>query len=190
MQLSWCSGACLKGAITGQGAVTAHQTRQAAADPPRRQRNWPCAGPRWNRWLEELGVLQVLFQAKGFQTTNPLTQNPCPNAQVTVRLPRRPFASKDEACDVGGGVCRLYNHCTPQAASNSSPPHQRHASRQPQSARSEADIYEKAVGPSATLRGQTTRWLASGQKAEVWINSHQKSQNRPLALTISEVQPE
>ncbi|APD48734.1 IS3 family transposase [Synechococcus sp. SynAce01] len=129
--------------------------------------------------LEELGVLRS-FSRPRVSNDNPYSESLFRTLKYRPDYPRRPFASKDEACEWVAAFVGWYNHWHRHSGIKFVTPHQRHSGAASTICKKRADIYEKARRAHPRRWSQTTRcWR---QPEEVWINKPPEKPKPTLAL--------
>jgi len=93
--------------------------------------------------LEELGVLRS-FSRPRVSNDNPYSESLLRTAKYRPDYPRRPFASKDDACRWVSSFVDWYNHRQRHSGIKFVPPHQRHNRDAVEICRQRAVIYEQA----------------------------------------------
>jgi len=128
------------------------------------------------------------FPGQGFQTTTPTQNNPVRTLKYRPGPTRDGRSqSKDEPASGWRRLSAGYNHWHRHSGSNSSTPHPGVTRSRPSTICEEAsDIYEKARRGPIRETLEPNHPIAGSARRSVDQTKHQKSQNRPLALTISE----
>ena len=117
--------------------------------------------------LEELGVLRS-FSRPRVSNDNPYSESLFRTAKYRPDYPRRPFASKDDACRWVSSFVDWYNHRHRHSGIKFVTPHQRHNGDAVEICRQRADIYEQARQRNPRRWSRSTRsWH---QPEVVWIN--------------------
>ena len=119
------------------------------------------------RRLEELGVLRS-FSRPRVSNDNPYSESLFRTAKYRPDYPRRPFASKDDACRWVSSFVDWYNHRHRHSGIKFVTPHQRHNGDAVEICRQRAVIYEQARQRNPRRWSRSTRcWH---QPKVVWIN--------------------
>ena len=119
------------------------------------------------RRLEELGVLRS-FSRPRVSNDNPYSESLFRTAKYRPDYPRRPFASKDNACQWVSSFVDWYNHRHRHSGIKFVTPHQRHNGDAVEICRQRAVIYEQARQRNPRRWSRSTRcWH---QPKVVWIN--------------------
>ena len=119
------------------------------------------------RRLEELGVLRS-FSRPRVSNDNPYSESLFRTAKYRPDYPRRPFASKDDACRWVSSFVDWYNHRHRHSGIKFVTPHQRHNGDAVEICRQRAVIYEQARQRNPRRWSRSTRcWR---QPEVVWIN--------------------
>jgi putative transposase len=117
--------------------------------------------------LEELGVLRS-FSRPRVSNDNPYSESLFRTAKYRPDYPRRPFASKDDACRWVSSFVDWYNHRHRHSGIKFVTPHQRHNGDAVEICRQRAVIYEQARQRNPRRWSRSTRcWH---QPKVVWIN--------------------
>jgi putative transposase len=117
--------------------------------------------------LEELGVLRS-FSRPRVSNDNPYSESLFRTAKYRPDYPRRPFASKDDACRWVSSFVDWYNHRHRHSGIKFVTPHQRHNGDAVEICRQRAVIYEQARQRNRRRWSRATRcWH---QPEVVWIN--------------------
>ena len=117
--------------------------------------------------LEELGVLRS-FSRPRVSNDNPYSESLFRTAKYRPDYPRRPFASKDDACRWVSSFVDWYNHRHRHSGIKFVTPHQRHNGDAVEICRQRAVIYEQARQRNPRRWSRSTRsWH---QPEVVWIN--------------------
>jgi putative transposase len=117
--------------------------------------------------LEELGVLRS-FSRPRVSNDNPYSESLFRTAKYRPDYPRRPFASKDEACQWVVSFADWYNHRHRHSGIKFVTPHQRHSGQAVEICRHRAVVYEQARKRHPRRWSRSTRcWH---QPEVVWIN--------------------
>jgi transposase InsO family protein len=117
--------------------------------------------------LEELGVLRS-FSRPRVSNDNPYSESLFRTAKYRPDYPRRPFASKDDACQWVSSFVDWYNHRHRHSGIKFVTPHQRHNGHAVEICRQRAVIYEQARQRNPRRWSRSTRcWR---QPKVVWIN--------------------
>ena len=117
--------------------------------------------------LEELGVLRS-FSRPRVSNDNPYSESLFRTAKYRPDYPRRPFASKNEACQWVTSFVDWYNHRHRHSGIKFVTPHQRHNGDAVEICRHRAVVYEQARQRNPRRWSRSTRcWR---QPEVVWIN--------------------
>jgi len=137
-------------------------------------------GPRWNRGWQGAGWLNP-FSRPRLSNDNPYSKNPCFRTLQVTRpdLPKTAIRKQKRRGPARGWRRLSAGTTTAPATAAIKFVHAPSASQRAASTicKSEPISTRRPVGPSRDAGAKTTR-LAGRQPEEVWINSHQKSQNR------------
>ena len=93
--------------------------------------------------LEEMGVLRS-FSRPRVSNDNPYSESLFRTVKYRPDYPRRPFASKDEACEWVAAFVDWYNHRHHHSGIKFVTPHQRHSGAATAICKLRSDVYEKA----------------------------------------------
>jgi putative transposase len=130
--------------------------------------------------LEELGVLRS-FSRPRVSNDNPYSESLFRTVKYRPDYPRKPFTSKEQACQWVGAFVDWYNHRHRHSGIKFVTPVQRHSGSAIAICKQRADVYEKA------RRAHPTRWSRHtrcwNQPEEVWINRPINEPNPIQALT-------
>ena len=117
--------------------------------------------------LEGLGVLRS-FSRPRVSNDNPYSKSLFRKAKYRPDYPRRPFASKDEACQWVASFADWYNHRHRHSGIKFVTPHQRHSGQAVEICHHRAVVYEQARQRNLRRWSRSTRcWR---QPEVVWIN--------------------
>ena len=117
--------------------------------------------------LEELGVLRF-FSRPRVSNDNPYSESLFRTAKYRPDYPRRPFASKEEACQWVASFVDWYNHRHRHSGIKFVTPHQRHSGQAVEVCRHRSVVYEQARQRNPRRWSRSTRcWR---QPEVVWIN--------------------
>ncbi|WP_315858060.1 IS3 family transposase [Cyanobium sp. HWJ4-Hawea] len=131
--------------------------------------------------LEELGVLRS-FSSPRVSNDNPYSESLFRTAKYRPDYPRRPFGSKDEACQWVVAFVDWYNHRHRHRGIKFVTPHQRHSGAATAICQQRTDVYETA------RRANPSRWSRHircwRQPEEVWINKPPEEPKPTLELPL------
>ena len=117
--------------------------------------------------LEELGVLRS-FSRPRVRNDNPYSESLFRTAKYRPDYPRKPFASKDDACQWVASFVDWYNHKHRHSGIKFVTPLQRHSGQAVDICRRRAVVYEQALQRHPRRWSRSTRcWR---QPEVVWIN--------------------
>jgi len=117
--------------------------------------------------LEELSVLRS-FSRPRVSNDSPYSESLFHTAKYRPDYPRRPFASKDEACQWVASFVGWYNHRHRHSGIKFVTPQQRHSGQAIEICRDRAVVYEQARQRNPRRWSRSTRcWR---QPEVVWIN--------------------
>lgn len=131
--------------------------------------------------LEEMGVLRS-FSRPRVSNDNPYSESLFRTVKYRADYPRRPFTSKDEACEWVVAFVDWYNHRHRHSGIKFVTPHQRHSGAAKAICQQRADVYENA------RQAHPTRWSRHircwHQPEEVWINKPPEEPEPIQALSL------
>lgn len=131
--------------------------------------------------LEEMGVLRS-FSRPRVSNDNPYSESLFRTVKYRPDYPRRPFTSKDEACEWVVAFVDWYNHRHRHSGIKFVTPHQRHSGAAKAICQQRADVYENA------RQAHPTRWSRHircwHQPEEVWINKPPEEPEPIQALSL------
>jgi transposase InsO family protein len=117
--------------------------------------------------LEELGVLRS-FSRPRVSNDNPYSESLFRTVKYRPNYPRKPFASKEQACEWVAAFVDWYNHRHRHSGIKFVTPQQRHSGEAIAICKKRADIYEQARLANPKRWSRSIRcWL---QPDSVWIN--------------------
>jgi hypothetical protein len=129
--------------------------------------------------LEELGVLRS-FSRSRVSNDNPYSELLFRTVKYRPDYPRKPFSSKDQACQWVAAFIAWYAHQHRHSGIRFATPHQRHNDDAVEVCRHRAVVYEQ------TRRRNPKRWSRSNrywrQPEVVWINQPLDELNGPRQL--------
>jgi len=133
--------------------------------------------------LEELGVLRS-FSRPRVSNDNPYSESLFRPAKYRPDYPRRPFASKEEACQWVASFVDWYNHRHRHSGIKFVTPHQRHSGQAVEICRHRSVVYEQARQRNPRRWTRSTRcWR---QPEVVWINPPPTEHNpSPATVTMA-----
>jgi transposase InsO family protein len=131
--------------------------------------------------LEELGVLRS-FSRPRVSNDNPYSESLFRTVKYRPDYPRKPFASKEQACEWVAAFVDWYNHRHRHSGIKFVTPVQRHSGSSIAICKQRAAVYEKARRAHPTRWSRHTRcWR---QPEEVWINKPIEEPNPILELPL------
>jgi hypothetical protein len=129
--------------------------------------------------LEELGVLRS-FSRPRVSNDNPYSESLFRTVKYRPNYPRKPFTSKDEACQWVASFVDWYNHQHRHSGIKFVTPQQRHCGQAVEISRQRAVVYEQARQLNPRRWSRSTRcWH---QPDVVWINQPQDDLDQALKL--------
>ena len=133
--------------------------------------------------LEELGVLRS-FSRPRVSNDNPYSESLFRTAKYRPDYPRRPFGSKDEACQWVASFVDWYNHRHRHSGIKFVTPQQRHSGQAIEICRHRVVVYEQARKQNPRRWSRSTRcWR---QPEVVWINPPSTEiESTPATLTMA-----
>ena len=133
--------------------------------------------------LEELGVLRS-FSRPRVSNDNPYSESLFRTVKYRPDYPRKPFASKEQACAWIAAFVDWYNHRHRHSGIKFVTPQQRHSGKALEICRYRTVVYEKA------RQHNPRRWSRSircwHQPEVVWINQPPDELNEPRQLPLSQ----
>jgi transposase InsO family protein len=133
--------------------------------------------------LEELGVLRS-FSRPRVSNDNPYSESLFRTVKYRPDYPRKPFSSKDQACQWVAAFVAWYNHQHRHSGIKFVTPQQRHGGRAVEICRHRAVVYEQARGRNPKRWSRSTRcWR---QPEVVWINQPSDELHEPRQLTLKQ----
>jgi len=117
--------------------------------------------------LEEMGVLRSFSRPRASNDI-PYSESLFRTVKYRPDYPRRPFSSKDEACEWVVAFVDWYNHRHRHSGIQFVTPHQRHSGAAKAICQQRADVYENARQAHPTRWSRSTRCWRQSEK--VWIN--------------------
>jgi putative transposase len=131
--------------------------------------------------LEELGVLRS-FSRPRVSNDNPYSESLFRTVKYRPDYPRKPFASKDQACQWVAEFVDWYNHQHRHSGIKFVTPQQRHDGQAVEISRHRAVVYERARQLNPRRWSRSTRcWR---QPEVVWINQPPDELNEPGPLPL------
>ncbi len=131
--------------------------------------------------LEELGVLRS-FSRPRVSNDNPYSESLFRSVKYRPDYPRRPFATRDEACQWVASFVGWYNHQHRHSGIKFVTPQQRHGGQAVEICRHRAVVYEQAC------QRNPRRWSRSircwHQPEVVWINQPPDDLDQPQKLPL------
>jgi transposase InsO family protein len=133
--------------------------------------------------LEELGVLRS-FSRPRVSNDNPYSESLFRTAKYRPDYPRRPFASKDEACQWVASFVDWYNHRHRHSGIKFVTPQQRHSGQAVEICRHRAVVYDQARQLNPRRWSRAIRcWR---QPEVVWIKPPPREiESTPATLTMA-----
>jgi hypothetical protein len=132
--------------------------------------------------LEELGVLRS-FSRPRVSNDNPYSESLFRTVKYRPDYPRKPFSSKDQACQWVAAFVAWYNHQHRHSGIKFVTPQQRHGGQAVEICRHRAVVYEQARGRNPRRWSRSTRcWR---QPEVVWINQPTDELNEPGQLPFA-----
>jgi len=131
--------------------------------------------------LEELGVLRS-FSRPRVSNDNPYSESLFRTVKYRPDYPRKPFSSKDQACQWVAAFVAWYNHQHRHSGIKFVTPQQRHGGQAVEICRHRAVVYEQARGRNPRRWSRSTRcWR---QPEVVWINQPSDELHEPRQLPL------
>jgi transposase InsO family protein len=131
--------------------------------------------------LEELGVLRS-FSRPRVSNDNPYSESLFRAVKYRPDYPRRPFASKEQACQWVAEFVGWYNHQNRHSGIKFVTPQQRHGGQAVEICRHRDVVYEQARGRNPRRWSRSTRcWR---QPEVVWINQPSDELHEPRQLPL------
>jgi len=133
--------------------------------------------------LEELGVLRS-FSRPRVSNDNPYSESLFRTVKYRPDYPRKPFASKEQACEWVAAFVDWYNHRHRHSGIKFVTPQQRHNGQAVEISRHRGVVYERARQLNPRRWSRSTRcWR---QPEVVWINQPTDELNEPGQLPLTQ----